>query len=91
VQKSVVQEPFAVINADDFYGKDGFAKAAQFLTERCDENNYAIIGYELAKTLSDHGTVSRGVCEVDDKGVLIEINERTKIYRSGDQIIYERK
>ncbi len=87
--KNAIQEPFAVINADDFYGKDGFAKAAQFLTQQCDEKNYAIIGYELAKTLSEHGTVSRGVCDVDANGVLLEINERTKIYREGDKIIYE--
>ena len=84
-----VKEPFAVINADDFYGKDSFEKADKFLRTECNEKTAAIIGYELAKTLSEHGTVSRGVCEVNDKGELISINERTKIYREGDKIVYE--
>lgn len=85
----VVQEPFAVINADDFYGRDGFKKAAHFLQHDCNEMTYSIIGYELAKTLSDHGTVSRGVCEVDELGNLVSVNERTKIYRDGDRILFE--
>jgi NDP-sugar pyrophosphorylase family protein len=86
--KEAVKEPFAVINADDFYGRDAFAKAADFLINRCTAEKYAIIGYELAKTLSDHGTVSRGVCQVDAAGNLTQINERTKIYREGDAIVY---
>ena len=84
-----VKEPFAVINADDFYGHDAFVKAAGFLNHQCNEKLYAIIGYELAKTLSEHGTVSRGVCEVDEHHNLVSIKERTKIYREGDKIIYE--
>ncbi len=84
-----IHEPFAVINADDFYGKDAFVKAAGFLVNRCTEKQYAIIGYALAKTLSDHGTVSRGVCQVDDKNNLVSIKERTKIYRENDSIVYE--
>ncbi len=85
--KGLVNEPFAVINADDFYGKDGFKKAYQFLTEKAAPNKYAIIGYELKKTLSDNGSVSRGVCNVDADGNLIDINERTKIYRNAEGII----
>jgi NDP-sugar pyrophosphorylase family protein len=85
----VVKEPFAVINADDFYGKDAFAKAARFLNEQCSEKQYALVGYELSKTLSDHGTVSRGVCEVDANENLVSIKERTKIYKDGKKIIYE--
>lgn len=85
----VVKEPFAVINADDFYGQDGFKKAAHFLQHDCNEKTYSIIGYELAKTLSEHGTVSRGVCGVDDLGNLVSIHERTKIYREGERIVYE--
>ena len=84
-----VNEPFAVINADDFYGRDAFEKAAGFLNDGCSEKKYAIIGYELAKTLSEHGTVSRGVCQVDAHNNLVSIKERTKIYRDGDTIIYE--
>jgi len=87
--KDAVKEPFAVINADDFYGKDSFAKASAFLQNDCDSKTYSIIGYELAKTLSENGTVSRGVCEVDEKGNLTSINERTKIYGDGSKIVYE--
>ena len=87
--KEVIKEPFAVINADDFYGKDSFEKAAAFLQHQCNEKTYAIIGYELAKTLSDHGTVSRGVCKVDANSKLVSIKERTKIYKEGDKIVYE--
>jgi NDP-sugar pyrophosphorylase family protein len=87
--KDVVKEPFAVINADDFYGRDGFAKAAEFLNNTCNVKTYSIIGYQLAKTLSEHGTVSRGVCEVDANNNLISIKERTKLYKEGDRIVYE--
>src|SRR5215213_9215421 len=75
--KDVIKEPFAVINADDFYGRDAFEKAFKFLTTECNEKTYSIIGYELAKTLSENGTVSRGVCQVDQKGNLVSIAERT--------------
>ena len=85
--KGIVNEPFAVINADDFYGRDGFVKAYNFLTVGAANNNYAIIGYELKKTLSDNGSVSRGVCNVDAGGNLVDINERTKIYRNEKNII----
>jgi NDP-sugar pyrophosphorylase family protein len=84
-----VKEPFAVINADDYYGTDAFKKAADFLNDGCNKNTYAIIGYQLDKTLSEHGTVSRGVCEVDDSHNLVSINERTKIYRDGEKVVYE--
>jgi len=84
-----VKEPFAVINADDFYGRDAFVKAAAFLNTECSEKKYSIIGYELAKTLSDHGTVSRGVCQVDAANNLVSIKERTKIYREAGKIVYE--
>ncbi|HKB44933.1 MAG TPA: sugar phosphate nucleotidyltransferase [Chitinophagaceae bacterium] len=77
--KNAVKEPFAVINADDFYGRNAFEKAAEFLKEECNPNLYAIIGYELIKTLSDNGTVNRGVCQVDDKGNLSSIIERINI------------
>ncbi len=87
--KDAVKEPFAVINADDFYGRDAFEKAYGFLTKEVSDELYCIIGYELAKTLSDNGTVSRGVCQVDANGNLISIAERTKIYRDGDKITYE--
>lgn len=84
-----VNEPFAVINADDFYGADSFQKAHDFLKTDCKENVYAIIGYELAKTLSENGSVSRGVCEVDQHNNLVAIYERLKIYRENGQMVYE--
>lgn len=84
-----VNEPFAVINADDFYGRDAFEKAVKFLTEEVSDTRYSLIGYELPKTLSKNGTVSRGVCEVDESGNLVSVMERTKIFKEGDKIIYE--
>jgi len=87
--KDAIKEPFAVINADDFYGKDAFEKAARFLTGEVAPDKYCIIGYELVKTLSDNGTVSRGVCEVNDRNELVSIKERTKIYRENNKIVYE--
>jgi len=82
-----VNEPFAVINADDFYGKNGFEQACLFLKNECTENTYAIIGYELLKTLSDHGTVNRGVCEVNKNGELISVVERLNVSRKEDIIV----
>jgi hypothetical protein len=84
-----IHEPFAVINADDFYGRDAFEKSFSFLTNEAAPDLFSIIGYDLAKTLSEHGTVSRGVCEVDKNGFLKSIAERTKIYRDGEKIVYE--
>ncbi|HEU0065261.1 MAG TPA: sugar phosphate nucleotidyltransferase, partial [Flavisolibacter sp.] len=84
-----VKDSFAVINADDFYGRDAFQKAHDFLRNGCTENVYAIIGYELSKTLSENGSVSRGVCEVDFEGNLVAINERLKIYRQNGMMVFE--
>ncbi len=89
--KDAVKEPFAVINADDFYGQDAFNKAAEFLLHKCTQKQNAIIGYKLANTLSEHGTVSRGVCQVDANNMLTNITERTKIYKKEDAIIFEEK
>ena len=84
-----ISEPFAVINADDYYGPDAFKKAAAFLSNQCNENTYAIIGYQLDKTLSEHGTVSRGVCSVNEAGDLVSIQERTKIYANEGKVLFE--
>lgn len=85
--KDEVKENFAVINADDFYGRDAFVKACDFLTTQCDERTQALIGYELRRTLSENGSVSRGVCQVDLNGNLISIAERTRIYRNEKGVI----
>ena len=85
----VVKEPFAVINADDFYGSNAFNNAATFLNVGCTENNYAIVGYDLLKTLSAHGTVNRGVCSLDNNGNLASVTERINIAKKGDAITCE--
>lgn len=85
--KNTVNEPFAVINADDFYGKDAFKKAYDFLTGDSNATTYSIIGYELLKTLSDNGTVNRGVCQVDANNNLTAIAERLNIAEKEGKII----
>lgn len=87
--RKTIKEPFCVINADDFYGFDAFKKMADFLTSEINDSNYSIIGYKIGKTLSDFGSVSRGVCKADESGNLTEIVERTKVYKKGDSIVYE--
>lgn len=79
--KGLIAEPFAVINADDYYGKDGFVKAAKFLEEG---KSYALVGYVLKNTLSDNGGVTRGICNVkDDKLVgITETHNIVKVKRS---------
>lgn len=86
---TVVHEPFAVINADDFYGADAFVKAQRFLAMDVKPDLQAIIAYRLATTLSEHGSVSRGVTEVDKDQNLISINERLKLYRENGVMVYE--
>ena len=82
-----VHEPFAVINADDFYGQQAFRDAADFLINVCTETNNAIIGYDLLKTLSEYGTVNRGVCSLDEFGNLASITERINISQKDGKII----
>lgn len=77
--KDVINEPFAVINADDFYGAGAFETMAKYLTCGVSDSEYAMCGYMLSKTLSDFGTVSRGICSVDSNGFLTDIKERTNI------------
>lgn len=84
-----INTPFAVINADDFYGKDAFKTMVHFLTSDQASTTHAMAGYQLSKTLSENGSVSRGVCESDEKGNLKNITERTKIYRKDGNIIAE--
>lgn len=84
-----VKEPFAVINADDFYGANAFERAADFLVNDCSEKNYSIIGYDLLKTLSDYGTVNRGVCSLDATGNLASITERINIEKKDGKIVCE--
>ena len=87
--KDKIHEPFCVINADDFYGFEAFQKMVDFLNHRTAENQYSLMGYQVGNTLSEHGSVSRAVCEVDANGNLTEIIERTKIYSKEDNIVYK--
>jgi dTDP-glucose pyrophosphorylase len=82
--RNQINEPFCVINADDFYGYDSFEKMAKFLTSEIKDDLYSIIGYQIDRTLSDYGSVSRGVCKVDEDGNMVEINERTEVYFKED-------
>lgn len=86
--KNHIDTPFAVINADDFYGYDAFEKSARFLSTNPDPNTHAVVGYRLDNTLSDFGTVSRGVCQANEQGELTDINERTKVGRENGKIYY---
>lgn len=88
VAEHVIDEPFAVINADDFYGRDAFVQMAEFLTNKCSTDTYSMVGYVLRNTLSPNGSVSRGVCVADDSGNLATISERTKIHWEGDKVVY---
>ena len=82
--KDVVKEPFAVINADDYYGRSAFDELYKFLTTHEDDEKYryAMVGYQLGYTLTDNGSVARGICVTDDDGYLVEIAERTKIVKT---------
>jgi len=81
--KDVVTTPFAVINADDFYGRDSYATLGQYLSGlKNDDTTYAMVGFTLKNTLSDHGTVARGVCQAGADGLLTDIQEMTKIAKT---------
>lgn len=88
--KDVIKEPFAVINADDFYGRDAFTKLGEALSKmQGSENHYCMIGYQLRNTLSESGAVARGVCEEDSNHFLTNIVERTHIERKDGKIQYK--
>ncbi|MEO9481041.1 MAG: sugar phosphate nucleotidyltransferase [Maribacter dokdonensis] len=84
--RNVINGPFVVINADDFYGQSAYKKAADFM--KSDDSAYALLGYTLKDTLSEHGSVSRGVCEVNGDN-LVSVQERLKLVQQGDKIIDE--
>ncbi|MBT3174030.1 MAG: nucleotidyltransferase [Lentimicrobiaceae bacterium] len=89
VANNVINEPFAVINADDFYGKNAFELISSFMQEQDNKSSeYGMVGYRLSNTLSENGSVSRGVCQTN-KGYLTDVVERTSIVNEGDKIVYE--
>ncbi|MCE7055114.1 nucleotidyltransferase [Algoriphagus sp. AGSA1] len=85
--KDVINEPFAVINADDFYGREAFSAIGKFLSTEVKPDLHAMVGYAIQNVLSEHGTVSRGVCDMNEKGHLIGMVERTSISREGGKIV----
>ncbi len=88
--KDVIHEPFAIINADDFYGRDAFRVIGDHLRRiEGTEGKYCMVGYRLENTLSENGSVSRGVCSVDADGLLAGMTERTSIARTPDGIAYQ--
>ncbi len=89
VAKNVIDKPFAVINADDFYGKEAFEVLAKFLSrQNNNQTHYAMVSYQIKNTLSDNGTVSRGICSVQND-LLTDVVERTSIAKNDNLIIYE--
>lgn len=86
--RDVVDTPFAAINADDFYGKEAYQTLSDYLTNSVSEKHYCMVGYQLDKTLSDHGSVARGICMTDPNKHLIDIDELTQIMKESDKIVY---
>ena len=84
----IVKDNFAVINADDFYGREAFEQLATHL-KNAKAGDCCMVGYRLKNTLSENGSVSRGECRVDAKGNLTSVTERTKITPAGDHAVYE--
>jgi NDP-sugar pyrophosphorylase family protein len=85
--RDVIDCPFVVINADDYYGKEGFKKLHTFLVENDDPAVYCMAGFVLGNTLSENGTVTRGVCQVSAEGYLEDVNETSEIAKNSDGII----
>lgn len=87
VAHDVIDGPFAVINADDYYGPESYVTLYNFLKEKRDQEEYSVVGYKLDNTLSEHGAVNRGVCQVDDAGYLQHITECKQIIRDEEGVI----
>ena len=87
--REYLTEEFAVINSDDFYGRDAFMKAAAHLKAQKGTDHYCMVGYRLGNTLTDSGTVSRGECYVNEDGMLTSVTERTDIKKSGTDASYQ--
>ena len=88
--KDLIHEPFMVINADDFYGKESFEVMAKFLLSvNGEQGKYCMAGYRVGNTLSEHGTVSRGVCATDKMGFLTDVVERTAIENKNGHVVYQ--
>ncbi len=88
--KNVIHEPFAVINADDFYGRESYKILGDYLKQLVEsENHYCMVGYRVGNTLSESGSVARGVCETDASGNLTGVVERTQVMRVNGRVCYK--
>ena len=89
--RDVIHEPFAVINADDYYGRKSYKIMNHFLTQTSEvaPGQYCMVGFELERTISEYGSVARGICQVDNHDFLTGMVERTKIYRKDQGIVFE--
>lgn len=90
--KETIQEPFVVINADDYYGKQAFIEMADCIANgHIQQNQFAMVAYPVSATLSENGAVSRGICTLSNEGYLQQVIERTKIAREGKDIVFIEK
>lgn len=90
VAARAIKEPFVAINADDFYGRGSYIKMAEYLLSNtsASSTDFCMIGYQIQRTLSDYGSVSRGVCEADEQSYLKAVVERTEIFRKNGTIVF---
>lgn len=90
VASKAIKEPFVAINADDFYGRGSYMQMAEYLKSKSQVNssNFCMIGYQIQHTLSEHGSVSRGICEADEQSGLKAVVERTEIFKKNDGIVF---
>ncbi len=86
--RDVIDAPFVVINADDYYGPEAFKTIYTYLEQNPQPDSYAMVGYRLKNTVTDHGHVARGVCEVDENEILTSVKELVRIEKAGDAIQY---
>jgi UTP-glucose-1-phosphate uridylyltransferase len=90
VARDVINEPFVVINADDFYGRGSYQAVVDYLSDKeTGPDNHCMVGFRIKDTMSDFGTVSRGICEMDERDFLKAVVERTEVGKSGNGIYYK--
>jgi len=88
IAEPTIDQPFAVVNADDFYGAESYAALFSFLSEDCGEHRLAAVGFRLRETLTDAGPVSRALLDIDEEGHLLKIVEIREVWRQEDRIVY---
>lgn len=82
--RDLIREPFAILNADDYYGKEAFVKMHDFLVKSAKENSFCMAGFRLKNTLSEHGAVTRGICQVNEEGFLTDVIETSGIIKTAN-------